>query len=57
MAKELTFYISSFNFLVLQKLEKVTITADIGTKIDKHGKQYHVYYGKIGNKEKIINVF
>ena len=57
MTKELTFYISNFNFLVLQRLGKVVIKADIGLQIDKKGKKYKVYYAQIGNKEKIVKVF
>ena len=57
MAKELTFYISNFNFLVLQRLGKITIISDIGLQIDKNNKQYKVFYAKIGNKEKIVKVF
>lgn len=57
MAKELTFYISNFNFLVLQRLGKITIISDIGLQIDKNGNKYKVFYAKIKDKEKIVKVF
>lgn len=57
MSKELTYYVSSLQFHIMEKLGQIVVKSDLGINIDKKGRQYRAFYGMVGKKERIIKVW